>query len=132
MKKKTTKKATKFDWDALREIVKNTDKQLLGNVCRSIDGHTIYDPKKFTEVGLDKNLVVAFTKVLCSGTGKEQIYDSSGEAIEGLVGVYGLELLEFIARTFGVESWKMGRGSRAAHLNELLVECNFTPKEVVA
>ncbi len=39
-----------------------------------------------------------------------------------LTGINGLELLEFIAGVFDVSSWKMSRGSRAAHLEEQLVE----------
>lgn len=125
------KKVQKVDWDALRETVKNTDKAVLTKVCQSTDGHTIYASKHFTEAGLDQSVVDAFTKTLHSGKGKEQIY-KGGEPVESLKGIHGLQLLEFIASTFGVDSWKMGRGSRAAHLTEQLVECNFTPKKVEA
>lgn len=123
------KKEVKVNWDALRETVRTTDKAVLTKVVQSTDGHTIYLPKHFTEAGLDQSIVVAFTKTLRSGQGKEQIY-KGGEPVDTLTGIHGLQVLEFIAGCFGVDSWKMGRGSRAAHLAEQLVECNFTPKEV--
>ncbi len=110
-------------WDKLREKVNATDKAVLTKVIQSIDGHTIYDPKQFTELGLDGDIVAAFTKTLRSGnTPKETIFDDDGRKVASLKGVYGLDLLEFIAGTFGAESWKMGRGSRAAHLTEQILE----------
>jgi len=108
-------------WEKLRKLVKDTDKEILRQVV-SVDGHTIYDPQKFLDLGLDKVIVEAFTKKLRSGdTPKEVIYQGDRE-VASVTGVYGLELLEFIARVFDVDSWKMGRGSRAAHLTEQLME----------
>jgi len=145
------KKVTKVDWEALRETVKNTDKAVLTKVVQSIDGHTIYEAKHFTEKGLDESVVNAFAKTLKSGKGQElpqspwpftivppgghgncpvwRVCDNNGVAVKSIKGVYGLDLLTFIANVFGVDSWKMGRGSRAQHLAEQLVECNFTKQE---
>ncbi len=42
--------------------------------------------------------------------------------VEAMLGVYGMDLLEFIAGVFDVTSWKLGRGSRQQHLTEQLLE----------
>lgn len=120
-------KMAEVNWEALRDKVKATDKGILAKVVNSVDGHTIYDPKHFTEAGLDTEIVAAFTKTLRSGSSpKETIFGKDGRAVASMKGVYGLDLLEFIARTFGVNSWKLGRGSRACHLAEQLIANNFT------
>ena len=108
------------NWESLREKVKATDKAVIVKVAQSIDGHTIYDPKHFTKAGLDEVIVKAFTKTLRSGDSPKEIIYTDGGPVSALTGVYGLALLEFIAGTFEIDSWKMGRGSRASHLAEQL------------
>lgn len=112
---------SKVNWDKMRATVIGTDKEVLKKaIC--VDGHTIYEPEKFLDAGLDPAVVRVFTKKIRSGDQpKEKLY-TEGVEVQSLNGVYGLELLEFIARCFDVNSWKMGRGSRAAHLVEQLVE----------
>jgi hypothetical protein len=111
----------KTNWEKIRATVKATDKAVLRESIK-VDGHTIYKPEKFLDAGLDASIVTAFTKKLRSGDHpKEQIH-VNGEVVESLTGVYGLDVLEFIASVFDVSSWKMGRGSRADHLAEQLVE----------
>lgn len=120
----------KLDWDKLREKLKATDKGILSRVVGSVDGWTIFDPKQFTELGLDPEIVEAFTKNHKSGSHpKEQISVEGKGVVSSLKGVYGLELLQWIADVFGVSSWKMGRGFRAQHLQEQLVGCGFKDKE---
>lgn len=111
----------KTNWEKIREMVKNTDKAVLQEVIK-VDGHTIYKPEKFLNAGLNADVVTAFTKYHQSGEHpKEQIHVGN-KVVEALSGVYGLDVLEFVASVFDVSSWKMGRGSRAAHLAEQLVE----------
>jgi hypothetical protein len=108
-------------WEKLRAKVKATDKEVLKKAIM-VDGHTIYKPEKFLDAGLDKDVVKAFTKVHESGSHpKEQISTDAGP-VNALEGVYGLDVLEFIASVFDVSSWKMGRGSRVGHLVEQLLE----------
>lgn len=112
----------KVNWEKVRETVKNTDKAVLREVIK-VDGHTIYDPSKFLDAGLDETVVKAFTKYHQSGDHpKEQIWAKGGKQVEALAGVYGLDVIEFVASVFDVTSWKMGRGSRADHLAEQLLE----------
>ena len=113
----------KTNWEAVREKVKATDKETLKKVAMGCDGHTIFAPQHFLERGLDASIVTAFTKTLRSGNHpKEQITSKDGQQVAAMTGVYGLEVIEFIACCFGVDSWKMGRGSRADHLCEQLLE----------
>jgi hypothetical protein len=110
----------KVDWDALREKVKSTDKAILRAVASDCDGHTIYLPQHFIEKGLDAAVVAAFDRVHESTGGKGDI-TSGGRKVKVLQGVYGLEILEFICGVFAIDSWKMGRGSRAVDLAEQLI-----------
>lgn len=111
----------KKNWTKLRETVLATDKGVLRKAIE-VDGHTIYKPQKFIDAGMDKDFVAAFTKTMESGDHpKEKIY-VQGKEVESLEGVYGLEVIEFIAGCFDVDSWKSGRGSRAGHLYEQLIE----------
>lgn len=113
----------KVNWEKLREKVRLTDKEVLKKVVVSSDGHTIYAPEQFTDLGLDKEVVGAFTDVIKSGSDpKEMIFGKNNELVKSVKGVHGLRLVEFIASVFDVTSWKMGRGSRAEHLSEQLVE----------
>ena len=116
---KTKKAAT--NWEKLRETVQKTDKEVLKKAIM-VDGHTIYDAKKFTDAGLDAEVVAAFTEEMASGQGKQAIYDNDGNLVKNIKGVHGLRVVEFVASYFDVTSWKMGRGSRVEHLREQLVE----------
>lgn len=111
-----------MNWEKLREKVKATDKEVLKAVVSCIDGHTIYDPKCFLDKGLDKDVVAAYTKVHKSGDTPKEVISTKEGPVAALKGVYGLYLLEFIAGCFDVNTWKMGRGSRADHLSEQLLE----------
>jgi hypothetical protein len=109
------------NWEKAKAKLLATDKEVLKKAIM-VDGHTIYMPEKFTDAGLDASIVKLFTKIHESGShSKEQISTAAGP-VKALEGVYGLDLIEFIASCFDVTSWKMGRGSRAAHLAEQLVE----------
>jgi hypothetical protein len=118
----------KLDWPAGRAKVQAADKAVLREALEGVDGHTLYSPQKFLEAGLDAEIVAAFTKVhrSAAGHGKETLYTDGGR-VDSLKGVYGLELLEFVAGCFGVDSWKMGRGFRAAHLLQQLLAGPLAP-----
>lgn len=122
MANKSASKALKINWEALREKVKATDKAVLKAVVNSVDGWTIFAPKHFLDNGLDAEIVKAFTKEIESdfSSPKGTIFDANNRPVQSVTGVYGLSLLEFIASTFGVDSWKSGRGFRANHLAEQL------------
>jgi hypothetical protein len=111
----------KTNWKKVAELVKSTPVDALKKAI-DVDGHSIYDPSKFIEAGLDPVVVEAFTEVQKSdGTPKGTIFSRDWEILPTLKGVYGLNLLEFIAQQFGVTSDKMGRGFRAADLQKQLL-----------
>jgi hypothetical protein len=114
-------KKVQTNWEQIREKVQKTDKEVLKKAIM-VDGHTIYDAKKFTDAGLDAEVVEAFVENMASGQGKEAIFDNDGNLVKSMKGVHGLRVVEFVASCFDVTSWKMGRGSRASHLQEQLVE----------
>lgn len=111
----------KINWEKIREKVKATDKAVLREAVM-VDGHTIYKPEKFLDIGLDAEIVTVFTKKLHSGEHYKEKLEVNGKEVDSLTGVYGLDVLEFIASVFDVASGKMGRGSRAADLCEQLLE----------
>lgn len=109
-------------WNKLRDIITKTDKAILRKVVESINGHSIYPPEFFTEMGLDADVVMAFCEKIKSDfrDPKQTIYQNN-EPVKSMTGVVGLSLLSFIAGCYGVDSYKMGRGSRANHLAEQLL-----------
>jgi hypothetical protein len=121
IKRKPAKKVKGPDWAALKATVLATPIDVLKKAIQ-VDGWTIYEPSKFTDAGLDASVVAAFSRNIKSDTRdpKSTIFGSQGQVIKELQGVYGLELLEFIARCFDVHSDKSGRGFRQGHLTEQL------------
>lgn len=122
-KKKTTR--PEVDWQALREAVRNTDREVLGKVIRRLDGHTVFRAEEFADSGLPPGLVPSLTYEHRSsyiGDPKYTVYDPLGRPLPALTGLYGLDLLEFIAGCFGVRSNKMGRGFRAGDMAQQLLE----------
>ncbi len=119
----------KSKWEAMQEVVRKTPTNILLKVVRSVDGHTVYHPKQFLEMGLDAGVVKHFTRVYHSdGSVKGDLFDHEGKIIPSLTGVSGLSLMEYLADCFGISTWKLGRGSGCQHLAEQLVE-KLTMKE---
>lgn len=85
------------------------------------DGHTIFKPRAFLDAGLPREIVDHLTCTHGSdGSPKGTIY-VHGQAVERLSGIYGLELLRFLASALGVEyAPKLGRGSEAREIQAAL------------
>jgi hypothetical protein len=90
-------------------------------VAGRADGHTIFKPEAFLDCGLPKEIVEYLTRSYSSdGSPKGTIF-VQGQAVEKLSGVYGLELLRFLASALGVEyAPKLGRGSEAREIQAAL------------
>ncbi len=113
----------KSKWEVMQEVVRKTPTDILLKVVGSINGHSVYDPKQFLEIGLDAGVVKHFTRTYTSdGTVKGSLFDGSGYITPSLSGVSGLSLMEFLADCFGISTWKIGRGSGCQHLAEQLIE----------
>jgi len=83
------------------------------DVC---DGHTIFKPEAFLEVGVPQELVDRCTTVHESDFSdpKYTISGPDGKPVNQMAGVYGLDALESMIRDFGIVSpTKLGRGSQA-------------------
>lgn len=114
MTTKTPKRPT-FSWANTTPVEQS---QVLYHV--GSDGHTIFDPDALKEAGCSAYIIDAFTTVEKSdGSWKGSITDSrTGEMVKELRGLYGLTLVRSLARYYGVESHKFGRGSEARELTE--------------
>lgn len=92
--------------------------------CINGDGHTIYDPKYYTDAGWSKAVIEPITRGMKSdGTHKGNIYGSDGKVIPYIEGVYSLDFHRKIANLLGCRgSDKMGRGFQAQELAQQILE----------
>ena len=88
------------------------------DVC---DGHTIFKPEAFTQAGLPLEVVELHTRNYNSdGSHKGTIF-VEGEPVEKLLGVYGLDLLKFVASALRIDyPSALGRGSQARKIQMAL------------
>lgn len=80
------------------------------------DGHTIFKPDAFLEVGVPQELVDRCTSVYESDFSdpKYTISGPDGKPVNQMAGIYGLAALESMIRDFGLQApVKFGRGSQA-------------------
>jgi hypothetical protein len=93
--------------------------------ARPCDGHSIFAPRLFLELGLPPDVVAYVTRTHSSdGSPKGTVY-VHGQAVEQLDGVYGLDLLRLLASALGVTyPQKLGRGSQAREI-QLALRCHF-------
>lgn len=102
-------KAIKFNKDLLKEWLDDGD------------GHTVYKPGYFLDIGFPKSIVKAHTQQQGGGDSyMGKVFDPSGREIFP-VAVYGLTLLRMLASHYDVSSNKMGRGSEARELGDKLI-----------
>ena len=95
---------------------KHLPTKVLFDVAELCDGHTIFKPEAFTDLGVPSELIEQFTQEFESNTDsyKETIFDDHGKIVPKLRGVYGLDVIESINRELGLQSPnKFGRGFRA-------------------
>lgn len=80
------------------------------------DGHTIFKPEAFLEVGVPQELVDRCTNVYESDPGdyKQCIFGPDGKMVNQMHGVYGLGVLDSMIRDFKIDAEpKLGRGFQA-------------------
>ena len=85
------------------------------------DGHTIFKPEAFLDAGMPHEVVELQTRRHGSdGSPKGTIF-VDGQPVDALTGVYGLDLLRFLASALGVEYRSaFGRGTEARHIQAAL------------
>lgn len=87
------------------------------------DGHTIFKPEAFLEVGVPQELVDRCTSVYESNPSdyKQSIFGPDGKLVNQMAGIYGLDALASMIRDFGLETeQKLGRGFQARVWQEAL------------
>ena|SRR5579871_57610 len=89
--------------------------------AKRCDGHSIFKPQAFLEAGLPGEIVQHVTRKHGSdGSPKGTIF-VDGQAVDALIGVYGLDLLRFLAAALKVEYRSaLGRGSEARNIQSAL------------
>ena len=92
------------------------------------DGHSIFDPKDFHM--LPEYVRDHFSKV-CeseppSKNPKRTIYLEDGSTAKELYGIYGLDLIESVAKAHHIHTVKNGRGFRANDLKQQITDKVFS------
>lgn len=80
------------------------------------DGHTIFEPEAFLELGVPQELVDRCTNVYESdfSNPKYTISGPDGKPVNQMRGIYGLDALSSMIRDFNIPApVKFGRGSQA-------------------
>lgn len=87
------------------------------------DGHTIFDPQAFTDVGVPQELVDRCTSIHESdfSNPKSTISGPDGKPVNQMRGIYGLDALSTMIRDFDIQAEpKLGRGFQARVWQEAL------------
>lgn len=108
-------------YQQLVEQVRALPRETILAAANRCDGHTIFKPQAFLDAGLLQAIVDYVTQTYRSdGSPKGTIF-VDGRAVEELAGIYGLDLLRFLAAALGVEyAGAIGRGFQARHIQEAL------------
>lgn len=98
----------------LRERVRATKPAVLMRAADLCDGHTIFTPQAFLDAGLPGDVVEHLTRTHASDGSPKGTVFVSGRAVTELRGVYGLDVLRFLAAALEVEYPDcLGRGTEA-------------------
>jgi len=111
----------KNQYRLLLEQVKQCSPHAVLRAASLCDGHSILAPQAFIDAGLPAELVAHLTTTHRSdGTPKGSIF-VDGRVVEELQGVYGLDVLRFMASALELEYRSaLGRGFEAANIRQAL------------
>lgn len=111
----------KPEYQKIIEQVRALPGELILKAAYRCDGHTIFKPDAFLDDGLPQAVVEYVTRRYESdGSPKGTIY-VQGRSVEQLTGVYGLDLLRFLASALGVKYRSaLGRGFEAQNIQVAL------------
>jgi hypothetical protein len=120
--------AKKYDWTDKVNVINRLSVEQLRAAVKLIngDGHTIFDPAAFVKrCGWTEADIVVFTETNKSDLNdvKGIITNRNGDVLNELQGVYGLLLLEAIAKVLNVEYLEtLGRGTQAREITDALLK----------
>lgn len=101
----------------------------VANLC---DGHTIFAARVFTEIGAPPAIIAQHLHHYASDKSNPSsvIYGPDGNALDGMIGVYGLRVLQTICNDCGIKyEAKLGRGFQAAICSDA-IKRHFAATEV--
>ena len=102
-------------------LVRALPRETVLAAANQCDGHTIFKPQAFLNAGLPDEIVDHFTRRHNSGSLPKTTIYVAGRPVEELTGVYGLDLLRFLAYSLDVEyASALGRGTEARHIKAAL------------
>jgi hypothetical protein len=105
----------------LVDLVKRCDPQAVLRAAERCDGHSIFKPEAFLDAGLPADVVAHLTVTHRSDHTPKGTIFVGGQTVKELSGVYGLDLLRFLALALGVEYPRaLGRGTQARNLQHAL------------
>lgn len=107
----------KKDYALIIEQVKALPPEIILAAANICDGHSIFDPKAFITAGLPETVVAHLTREYQSDGSPKGTLFVHGQAVKALTGVYGLEMLRFLASVLNVEyRGALGRGFEAQNI----------------
>ena len=103
------------------DLVTQCSPEVILRAASLCDGHTVFKPEAFTDAGLPVEVVEHLTSEHHSdGSPKGTIF-VDGQAVESLKGVYGLDVLRFLASALDLEYRDaIGRGFQAQNIHAAL------------
>ena len=108
-------------YQKLVEQVRALPAEVIVTAAGRCDGHSILKPEAFLDAGLPKPVVDHLTRNHSSdGSPKGTIF-VNGQPVKQLIGVYGLDMLRFLANALDVEYRDaIGRGFEAQNIQAAL------------
>ena len=109
---------TQRRYKRLVELVIRCGPEVILTAADLCDGHSIFDPQAFLDAGLPANVVAHLTRTYKSdlSSPKSALF-VKGTPVKELTGIYGLEMLRFLAGALGVEyTPALGRGTEARNI----------------
>ena len=105
----------------ISELVSQCDPAAILRAAELCDGHTVFKPDAFLDAGLPGEVVEHCTRTYRSdGTPKGTVF-VNGQPVAELRGVYGLDLLKFLAAALNVDyPSALGRGFQARAIRAAL------------
>lgn len=114
---------TEWEFEAAAQALRRTSKIVILKAADICDGHGIFDPAAFIDAGLPLEVVSALTREFeSSTTDPMKAIFKDGEFVPKAKGIYGLEMLKFMALALDVRyaGCFFGRGTQAREIKRAL------------
>lgn len=103
------------------QLVREQPSEVILKVAALCDGHAILKPEAFTAVGLPTEIVEHLTRTYRSDGSPRGTLFVNDQLVAELQGVYGLDVLRYLADVLGVKYMPaFGRGTGARNIQSAL------------